>query len=145
MYIHTYIYTCIRENNCARIVIEQKSLLIICECQFSGMILLRLSGFDTVNIPRCWRVKECPRKQNAAAAWRCYKTFTSPRGNCYGNSARIAPINFGRTKINIHLLAIRSTRSEEESIQARVETLAEFLKSSVNIRATNAFYCKTRI
>lgn len=58
-------------------------------------------------------------EKNVPNSWRCYKTFTSPRGNCYGNFVRPAPVNFSGTKINIHFLATQGTRNEE----ARLRTL----------------------
>lgn len=66
------------------------------------------------------RKEERARRQG----WRCYKTFTSPGGNCYGNLARPAPVNFDGTKINIHLPAARRARETKrgEGAYACVKT-----------------------
>jgi hypothetical protein len=81
-------------------------------------------------------------EKNVPNSWRCYKTFTLPRGNCYSNFVRSAPVNFGGAKINIHLLATQGTRNEETHLGA---LKFESLDSSARTFVSWMFYSEVAI
>lgn len=72
--------------------------------------------------------------------WHGYKTFYFTPEKLLRQFGHPTPINFGRAKINIHLLAVaQGTRNEEERVLMHVRTWS-LSKALAGVRATNALF-----